>query len=391
MYKNTVKAEIEQWLKQVGNADWMVVLVEVYDIRKSNKLLPRTTVIDKLRTDFAVKQGDRIVGLIHPIKSESKSAESWRGLVNRMRVLILSAYTKTLSAFEEAIRANRECRPQPAWSYCSYFAMQEELALVYEMLGLHDEALVQYDELDALFTQFVLNSTKGDTPKWLASFAVPLQQWAGPTLCQRVTPSQRDRLRCSKLDLLQFRSYLFGRQCSLLFLLAKPQEVAQRTVAFLHNCVQEMKMLEVSAPEGALAAWVFLVCLEILQTCEKFVDSQLVQAYSMHTASLWAYARDKLKQLGVLCGLAPGPGPTSEQLHIVVQLSSGMGDPPPTSTGPTPVDRLKLALSSKEAYNNYFLVNGFSVIMGELTYVCRNFLSWQLARISISAACGSPN
>ena len=36
--------------------------------------------------------------------------------------------------------------------------LQEELASVYDMLGLADEALVQYDELDALFTQFVLNS-----------------------------------------------------------------------------------------------------------------------------------------------------------------------------------------------------------------------------------------
>ena len=39
--------------------------------------------------------------------------------------------------------------------------LQEELAFVLEMLGLFEEALVQYDELDALFTQFVLNSTVG--------------------------------------------------------------------------------------------------------------------------------------------------------------------------------------------------------------------------------------
>lgn len=41
------------------------------------------------------------------------------------------------------------------------FYFQEELAFVLEMLGLYDEALVQYDELDALFTQFVLNSSVG--------------------------------------------------------------------------------------------------------------------------------------------------------------------------------------------------------------------------------------
>ena len=38
---------------------------------------------------------------------------------------------------------------------------QEELAFMFEMLGLFEDALVQYDELDALFTQFVLNHAAG--------------------------------------------------------------------------------------------------------------------------------------------------------------------------------------------------------------------------------------
>lgn len=37
----------------------MIVLVETYDIKKANKLLPRTTVLDKIRNDFAAKNGDR--------------------------------------------------------------------------------------------------------------------------------------------------------------------------------------------------------------------------------------------------------------------------------------------------------------------------------------------
>ena len=56
------------------------------------------------------------------------------------------------------MRAQRERRNDPKWNFCDYFLLQEELAFVYEMLGQFDEALVQYDELDALFTQFVLNS-----------------------------------------------------------------------------------------------------------------------------------------------------------------------------------------------------------------------------------------
>jgi hypothetical protein len=62
MYKTTVREEIEAWLKTLGLyniQDWMIVLVETYDVKKTNKLLPRTTVIDKIRSDFASKHGDR--------------------------------------------------------------------------------------------------------------------------------------------------------------------------------------------------------------------------------------------------------------------------------------------------------------------------------------------
>lgn len=42
-------------------------------------------------------------------------------------------------------------------------AVQEELAFVFEMLQQFEDALVQYDELDALFTQYVLNFGAGGT------------------------------------------------------------------------------------------------------------------------------------------------------------------------------------------------------------------------------------
>lgn len=41
------------------------------------------------------------------------------------------------------------------------FSLQEELAFVFEMLQQFEDALVQYDELDALFSQYVLNFGAG--------------------------------------------------------------------------------------------------------------------------------------------------------------------------------------------------------------------------------------
>ena len=52
----------------------------------------------------------------------------------------------------------REARNNPTWSFCNFFILQEEIAILYESLGLHSDALIQYDELDALLTQYLENS-----------------------------------------------------------------------------------------------------------------------------------------------------------------------------------------------------------------------------------------
>nr|CAD7455545.1 unnamed protein product [Timema tahoe] len=382
VYKMSVRDEIEAWLKTLNQhniQDWMIVIVETYDLRKSNKLLPRTTVLDKIRSDFASKHADRsgvtlspnmltgelqvvykirsdfasqhadrsgatlllnmltgelqvlykirsnfasqhpdrCLSVINPVRSESRSAESWRGLLTRIRLLVLSAYNRTLLKFEEFIRDQRERRNELGWNFCHYFLLQEELAFVLEMLGVYDEALVQYDELDALFTQFVLNSNVGDTPAWLGTFQVPLEDWPGIVLDCNINQTHRGLIGECRASLLQFRGYLFTRQCTMLQLLSKP--------------------------------W------EVLHTCESFQDGRHVEACSLYTAGLWAYARDKLHELGALCGLLPGCDPSSQQLHTVVGLSAGMGDSREHGSYPTPTDKLKEALSSKEAFKKHYL------------------------------------
>ena len=71
-----MKDEIVSWLstlKKAGSsADWLIVLVETPDSRKANKLLTRTTVLDKMKQDIAGKTTDRCLSIIDPTKSDSK-------------------------------------------------------------------------------------------------------------------------------------------------------------------------------------------------------------------------------------------------------------------------------------------------------------------------------
>lgn len=86
------------------------------------------------------------------------------------------------------------------------------------MLGLHDEALVQYDELDAVFSQFVVNGHTGDAVNWLSDFQKPLERWHA--LCLKPTHELDE---CPSL--LELRSYLFSKQARMLQLSDKIWEV----------------------------------------------------------------------------------------------------------------------------------------------------------------------
>ncbi|XP_066249136.1 trafficking protein particle complex subunit 10 isoform X1 [Euwallacea similis] len=349
-YKASIREDIENWLRELTSReipDWLIVVVENYDGRRSKQLIPRTTVLDKIRADFALKQGDRCISVINPGKPENKSAESWRGLVARVRHLLLVAYARAITRLEDHVRQQRERRNEPGWNFMKYFLLQEELAQVLEMLGLSDEALVQYDELDALFSQFVANCITCNNSKWLSQFQHPLEKWQGLRLASTVLEEGP--------SLLEFRAYIFARQAQMLLLVNKVWEMASRCLPFLHTCVRELTVLEITAPPGAVWCWLFLAGLEVLQICDKFNQADQVEEYSLHTAALWEYTSQKLRCLGELCGLMPQGRPTSEQLHIVVGLSAGMGDNPGPPDQPSPTDKLKEALCSQDVFVKTYL------------------------------------
>ena len=63
-YRQAVKEDIINWLamlRRTNVSDWMIVLVETPESRKTNKFPLRTTVLDKLKQDIGGKTPDRFV------------------------------------------------------------------------------------------------------------------------------------------------------------------------------------------------------------------------------------------------------------------------------------------------------------------------------------------
>ncbi|CAO1401464.1 unnamed protein product [Diamesa tonsa] len=379
-YKATVKEEIDSWLKNLKTydiTDWMILIVENIDIRKTKNILPRQSVLDKIRLDFASKNGDRCVSILNPLKFEIKATESFRSMIARMRHLILSGYNKNIIKYEEIIRANREKRNQEGWSFINYFLLQEELAFVLEMLGLNADALVQYDELDAMFNLFILNSMYGDQlkPQWLTTFEKPLNSFRGITLNKSEMLETREKIVDGSVTLLEFRNYLFERQCFLLNDSGKVYEIAERLLPFLFSTLREIEALKLESYNGTLSCWQFVTAICVLNLCDQVVESKDIFKCSQHSASIWNLAKDKAYELGKLCGLLPNCVPTSEQLHVVILLSAAIGETSPAESAkielPIPEtsrshspnrrvqktgsERLREALSSNTAFQKLYL------------------------------------
>lgn len=377
VYKSTVSKEIDAWQKELlgyGISDWMILLVETVDLKKSKNILPRTTVLDKMRLDFGAKHADRCISVLNPIKYEVKATESYRCLLNRIRLLMLSGFNRNIVKYEELIRANREKRNQDGWSFIRYFLLQEQLAFVLEMLGLHLEALVQYDELDAMFSQFVMNSEKGEKQAWMVTFERPLDSFHGITMNRDRMLETRNRIVDGSASLLELRSYVFERQAILLMGADQYWEVADRLLPFIYATLREIETLRNPTIDGALACWQFVCAIEVLTLCDQAVESKDATNIFQYTAAIWNLAKDRLYELGKLCGLLPGFTPTSEQLHTVVQLSAGIGDSvldeeavlverpvehrshsPSRKPKPCATERLKEALGSNNAFTKLFL------------------------------------
>lgn len=150
-----------------------------------------------------------------------------------------------MTRYQDYVRVQREKRNQSGWDFFKFFILQEELAFAFEQLSMYEDALIQYDELNALFSQFVINSHAVQPPDWLKPLVQRCHFWKGLALSKTVQAELREKIKDSNVSLLDFRNYLFSRQCDLLFVQDKPSDLFSRALPFLLDCVNEIKILEV--------------------------------------------------------------------------------------------------------------------------------------------------
>lgn len=406
---DTYKSQFDEWIGQVQASsctEWAIVVIDDGDrgqvgpamFKSKLQSTPHssnqhasstsgsaqtTSLLERLKTGLSTmfqsdSDSERWLSLLDQSGTiDAKAQDSYNNFVKRLRNLILASFSKHIELFEEQLRVQREMRTLKDWNFFSYFITQEELAYAFEFLTLFDDALVQYDLLDALFSELI-SSPEIHDESWIKPL-MTFNNWNGLCLestCEH-TKKLRQRIVDKKASLLDLRNYLFSRQCDLMLLQNQPWKVAASTLPFLHTCVREHDLLEIETVPGGLICWVFTSALEVLQKCECYSCTSQMENYSFHTVDIWNYSRVKLMELGVICHLMPKMKFGSEGLHHVVSLISGMGIDPHggrsisnQSTDVSPQARLKNALAGQEQFLKQ-LVEISELTMGTYKHIGR--------------------
>lgn len=327
-----------------------------------------TSFLDRMKKGLSTifqsdSDSDRWLTLVNQDRlPDSKAQDSYSSFLKKLRNLIITSFSKQIELFEEQLRVQRELRVDKDWDFYSYFSMQEELAAAFEFLTLFDEALVQYDLLDALFTEYILSPGFAQSKGPLCEQWTSLNSWPGLCLdmsCEH-SLNLRKRIVDKQATLLDFRNYLFAKRCDLMFMQNQPWRVAASTSAFIQNCIAEHEYLNIDLVPGALTCWSFISALEVLQKCECYSCTSTMENYSLHTVNIWDSARRMLLKLGELCHRMPGMSFTAEDAEFKSRLLDGLGPDPHNgvsyqSNDISPQARLMDALTGEEQFSKHII------------------------------------
>ncbi|KAI8816426.1 uncharacterized protein EV422DRAFT_545965 [Fimicolochytrium jonesii] len=307
-YKANIRKSIQEWLNVVANKknqEWLIVYLNNPDAKgKSARFLGvgATTVYDKIKSDFNFKKERCIRMKLY--NDPQRDTEAWAEMQNHLKEGILSSLNQQIVQYDEDTRRIDQQRLIPGWNYCNYFVMKEGLAYTFEFMNLLDEALVQYDELEASFFQTL--SEQG--APWFANIGgTEAGDDSGDILNLQRKP-YRDRIMQNTVSIFDFRIYLFARQCQLLFRLRNANAVGERAKAFIVQMAKSLRENEVSLYPYFRKVWVYFACISVVRHCDEVMamlsqTADAMAAYDGVKADLLEIARTQLQALGAACGV----------------------------------------------------------------------------------------
>ncbi|KAI9502137.1 hypothetical protein BX070DRAFT_226814 [Coemansia spiralis] len=266
-YKAVIRPRVKNWLSKVSQRkgeEWVIIYLpstaEVQRMATTSKFLNmRASVFDKLKSDFQTKKD-----IEHVVMLRSDAIESWNAVFLVIRERVVQALEDRVAGMAEEIRRLDANRLMPGWNYCKFFIVKEGLVNMYRLMGLRSEALAQYDELEAVFSQ-LLDSHR---LSWFSKFGGGQPGDDFTDLLDEKRKPYHKQMAENSITMFDFRIYLLGRQCQLLIDLEDYTELVNRAQHFISTFSKAMREPGTGLSLSFVTSWTYSICQNVVEICE---------------------------------------------------------------------------------------------------------------------------
>ncbi|KAL3997638.1 Trafficking protein particle complex subunit 10 TRAPPC10 family protein [Acanthocheilonema viteae] len=159
-YRNEYRNEISEWfatLNKIEGAEWLIV----FDSLKAREQKNRGALIERIKSDFA-KFTNRIV--------EIYDLSNIAALQTNIQSHLLNSLERYVTHEENSLADRNDQYSDSNFDFITFCRDQMSLSRLYQSLGMYEQVLALFDELDATLSLIVLyHSSEGPAPKWLTS------------------------------------------------------------------------------------------------------------------------------------------------------------------------------------------------------------------------------
>ncbi|GAA95066.1 hypothetical protein E5Q_01721 [Mixia osmundae IAM 14324] len=342
LYRSTARQQIREWLDFVTakrNQEWIIISLSAVPRATSSKFYQRKgAVSDKIRADFNSGKRDRCV---HMTMTAAPSADlvldhaTIGDLSSKLKDAIMQTFDVNLTAYEEEVR-------------------KKGLAHSFEAMNLLEDALIQYDELEASFFQTLVESNyawlSGIDSLALGDDILPLQQ-------DIERKPYRQLIRSNEITIFDFRIYLFSRQMNLLGRMGRIVELAKRSLLFIGAFSRSLRSLAPPDHAAFIESWTYSACISIVTMCDQLANSRGQDAlelpgFAALRSELVELARRQLERLGQRLTFLPNASPVVDD---VVHMENTVAGGPASAAPPISNIEFAAAQNSEESFDQLYI------------------------------------
>ncbi|GAA5867425.1 hypothetical protein JCM8547_007499 [Rhodosporidiobolus lusitaniae] len=357
VYRATLRTQIREWLDSVTakqHQEWLIVHVTSGRSGVAKFYQRKGAIVDKIKADFNVGKKDRCIQVAQGSSAEDPTA--WAEFLTKVKEGIVATFDSNVGLYEENVRKADSQRQLPGWQFLLFFRQKEALAESFEATTLYEDALIQYDELEASFFQSLKEHNNAAWFQNLGGLAAGDD--SHPILSTTVKPF-RKLIETNSISVFDFRTYLFARQATMLFHLGRVIEAARRGAYFISTFARTLREHQTSLGTNFVESWTYSACLSIVDECERRISQNLLdvldESFTAVKAELLELARKQLDKIGMSAGHLPPTHPFSMSLNesSASSVSASSGAP----TNPSPVTRRDLlrAISELQAFDDLYV------------------------------------